>query len=56
MTRKTAFSLPGTSEDARMTMSPSPTSTGWVRLAMRPSAAMGSPWLPVLMSTIWSSG
>ena len=39
-----------------MTTSPGPTLTRWSRFAIRPSAAIGSPWLPVHMSTTWSSG
>ena len=49
MTRYTAFSLPGIRLEARMTVSPLPTSIWCSRLAMRPSTAIGSPWDPVLM-------
>ena len=49
MMRYTAFSLPGMRLDARMTVSPSPTSTAWSRLAMRLSTAIGSPCEPVDM-------
>ncbi|CPU64079.1 Uncharacterised protein [Mycobacteroides abscessus] len=55
MMRKTAFSLPGMSDDARMTVSPWPTWTLWSPFAMRDRAAMGSPCDPVHMSTISSS-
>src|SRR5665811_982042 len=47
MMRYTAFSLPGIREDASNTVSPSPTSILWSRLAIRESAAIGSPWEPV---------
>ena len=57
MTRKTAFSLPGISEDARTTVSPSPMWTKWwLRCAIRLSALSGSPWLPVETSTCRSGG
>ncbi len=56
MTRKTEFSLPGISEDARITVSPSPMRMKWSRLAMRDSADIGSPCEPVQTSTIFSSG
>ena len=56
MTRKTAFSLPGIRLEASTTVSPSPTSIRWSRLAIRDSAAIGSPCEPVQTSTTWSSG
>ncbi|MNW53945.1 hypothetical protein D3C74_315260 [compost metagenome] len=55
MMRKTAFSLPGMSDEARITVSPWPTETLWSPFAMRDSAAMGSPCEPVHMSTTSSS-
>ena len=43
-----ASSLPGMTRLEKITVSPSPSSTwGWLPLAMRASAARGSPWLPV---------
>ena len=57
MTRVTAFSLPGTGVAEMMTVSPE-----WIEsvlcspLAMRDRAESGSPWEPVHMTTIWSSG
>ena len=56
MTRKTEFSLPGMSDDARITVSPSPTRIAWSRLAIRDSADIGSPCEPVQTSTTLSSG
>src|SRR5699024_47833 len=46
----------GMREEAMITTSPSPTLTRWSRLAMRLRAAIGSPWLPVHISTMRSSG
>ena len=52
-----AFSLPGISRDEKMTVSPSPNTTlGWSPWAIRVRAARGSPWLPVQIRTILSSG
>ena len=56
MTRLTAFSLPGISDDASTTVSPGPILIWWSLLAMRDSAAIGSPCEPVQISTTWSSG
>ena len=56
MTRDTAFSLPGISEDASRIVSPGPTEMLWSRLAIRDSAAIGSPCDPVQISTTCSSG
>ncbi len=56
MTRYTAFSLPGMRLEASSTVSPSPTSMRWSRLAMRDRAAIGSPWLPVQIRTTSLSG
>jgi hypothetical protein len=49
-----AFSLPGMSELAMRTVSPSVMLTGWSRLAILASAAIGSPWEPVATIVIWS--
>ena len=51
-----AFSLPGISELASSTVSPSPMRIMWSRLAIRDSAAIGSPCEPVQISVILSSG
>ena len=59
-----AFSLPGTAELAIRMVSPSPTRILWSRLAIRASAAIGSPWDPVQINVAlfgasrssWSSG
>jgi len=56
ITRLTEFSLPGISDDASTIVSPGPTSISWSRLAMRDSAAIGSPCDPVQINTAWSSG
>jgi hypothetical protein len=56
MIRYTAVSLPGISEEARITVSPSATRIGWSRPAIRDSADIGSPCDPVEMSTIPSGG
>ena len=56
MTRPTAFSLPGMSDDARITVSPSLIRIGGRRLAIRDSAAIGSPCEPVRDEHDWSSG
>ena len=56
MIRDTADSLPGTSDDARITVSPSAIRIGWSRPAIRDSADIGSPCEPVEISTIWSGG
>ena len=56
MTRYTAFSLPGISEDASTTVSPAPILTGWSPLAIRARAAIGSPWDPVDISTTSCGG
>ena len=57
MTRKTAFSLPGISELARTTVSPSSMWTKlWLRWAIRASADSGSPCEPVEISTVRSGG
>ena len=56
-TLDTVSSLPGTGVEDRMTMSPG---LMWMDLcsmdAMRASADMGSPWLPVVMITSSWSG
>ena len=44
------------SELASSTVSPSVTRMTWSRLAIRDSAAIGSPWEPVQMSTTSSGG
>ena len=49
-------SLPGTTEEASSTVSPGLSLIWCVWLAMRPSAAIGSPWEPVEISAILSSG
>jgi hypothetical protein len=42
------ISLPGMMREEKMTLSPGPRLTvGWSPVAMRESAARGSPWLPV---------
>ena len=56
MMRETADSLPGISEEARMTVSPSAIRMGWSRPAIRDSADIGSPCDPVEISTIRSGG
>ena len=64
MTPEMAFSLPGITELAIRMVSPSPTRILWSRLAIRDSAAIGSPWEPVQISVAllagirssWSSG
>ena len=56
MTRYTADSLPGISEEARMTVSPSAIRIGWSRAAIRDSADMGSPWDPVQTRTTSPGG
>ena len=56
ITRYTAFSLPGISDDASTTVSPSLIRIWWSRLAIRDSAAIGSPCEPVEISTTSSSG
>ena len=48
--------MPGISDDARITVSPSATLIGWSLPAIRDSADIGSPWDPVEMSTIRSGG
>jgi hypothetical protein len=60
MTLEIAFSLPGMTELAIRMVSPSPIRILWSRLAMRDSAARGSPWDPVqirvaLLAGIFSS-
>ena len=50
-----AFSLPGISELASSTVSPVPTRIMWSRLAIRDSAAIGSPCDPVQTSVTFSS-
>src|SRR6516225_9966167 len=47
MTRFTAVSFPGTSDEARITVSPSAIRIGWSRAAIRASADIGSPCDPV---------
>lgn len=57
MTPYTASSLPGMSDDDRMIRSPSV--NVMLRCSprdMRDSAAIGSPWVPVVTSTIRSAG
>ncbi len=50
-----AFSLPGMRELASRTVSPLPMRITWSRLAIRDSAAIGSPWEPVhTRVTLWS--
>ena len=50
-----AFSLPGTAELAMRMVSPSPTRILWSRLAIRASAAIGSPCEPVQISVaLWA--
>ncbi len=56
MTRLTAFSLPGISEDASSTVSPSVMRIEWSRFAIRDSADIGSPCDPVHTSTSRSPG
>ncbi len=56
MIRDTAVSFPGTSDEARITVSPSAIRIGWSRPAIRASADIGSPWDPVEISTIRSGG
>ncbi len=56
MTRLIGFSLPGICDDASTTVSPWPIRTLWSLLAIRDSAAIGSPCDPVHISTTWSSG
>ncbi len=56
MILETAVSLPGTSEDASTTVSPSAILIGWSRPAILDSADIGSPWDPVEISTICSGG
>ena len=51
-----AFSLPGMSELASSTVSPSVIRMTWSRLAIRASAAMGSPWEPVQTIAALSAG
>ena len=52
----TAVSLPGTSEEASTTVSPSAIRIGWSRPAIRDSADIGSPCDPVEISTMFSGG
>ena len=52
ITPEMAFSLPGITELAISTVSPSPTRILWSRLAIRDSAAIGSPCEPVQTSAI----
>ena len=56
MIRFTALSFPGTSDEARITVSPSAIRIGWSRAAIRASADIGSPCDPVEISTIRSGG
>ena len=51
-----AFSLPGMTELASSTVSPSPTRITWSRLAIRDSAAIGSPCDPVQTRAILFGG
>ncbi len=51
-TAPTVFSLPGMGRADSIMKSPGPMATClWSEKAMRVSADMGSPWLPVVMST-----
>ena len=53
----TARSLPGTGVAEKTTVSPECSSTSrWSLLAIRRSAESGSPWLPVEITTTFSSG
>ena len=56
MIRYTAVSFPGTSDEARITVSPSAIRIGWSRPAIRASADIGSPCDPVEINTIRSGG
>ena len=56
MTLLTADSFPGTRDEASRTVSPAAMRMGWSRLAMRESAAIGSPCDPVQMRTTDSGG
>ena len=53
----TARSLPGTGVAEKTTVSPECSSTSrWSLFAIRRSAESGSPWLPVEITTTFSSG
>ena len=56
MVRETSFSLPGIGVAEIITVSPGMMPTFlWSFIAMRVKALIGSPWLPVVMITIWSA-
>ena len=57
ITFATAFSFPGMGWELKITTSPGMMDTFlWMLAAMRDKAAMDSPWLPVVMSTVDSGG
>ena len=57
MMAPTAFSLPGMVREEKITQSPLFSVTcGWSLLAIRDSAARGSPWLPVHSASTLSGG
>jgi hypothetical protein len=57
MTLVTAFSFPGIGWELKMMVSFGLMDTlRWVPFAIRDKAAIDSPWLPVVISTVFSSG
>ena len=57
MTLETDFSFPGMGLELKITVSPGMIVTFlWMSAAILDRAAMDSPWLPVVMSTVFSGG